>query len=297
MLARHHKLAVGAEGVVGYVTSIGEPRITLNVGADAVHLVNPDLPDTRSEVALPLRLGDEIIGALDVQSVKAQAFDNEDVTVLSVLADQVAIAIENARLFQQSQEALAGAEEAQRRYLQQGWQQFIQRRPDLQFEYTLEGIPSALDVGLPTTKQAMVQGELVATSEVVTGGDDSVVVRAALSVPIKLHGRVIGVIDLHEADEARVWTEHEIALTRSVADQIAQALESARLFEQTQARAHREQVISQITTRMRMVSSVQDILRVASQELGKALGVSRSVVRLRPQEASTQALSIGEELL
>jgi GAF domain-containing protein len=288
MLARHHKLAVGAEGVVGYVTSVGEPRIAIDVGTDAARLANPDMPDTRSEIALPLRLGDEIIGALDIQSIEAQAFDNEDVTVLSVLADQVAIAIENAHLFQQSQEALAEAEEVQRRYLQQGWQQFMQQRSDLRFEYTLEGVPSALDVELPTTKQAVMQEELVATSEVATGGDNGVVVRAALSIPIKLHGRVIGVIDLHEADEARVWTEHEVALTRSVADQIAQALESARLFEQTQARAHREQVVSQITTRMRTVSNVQDILQVASEELGKALGVSRSVVRLRPQGASEQ---------
>jgi GAF domain-containing protein len=288
MLARNHKLAVGTEGVVGYVTSMGDPRIVLDVGADVVHLTNPDLPDTRSEVVLPLRLGDEIIGALDVQSIEAQAFDDEAVAVLSVLADQVAIAIENARLFQQSQEALAEAEAAQRRYLQQGWRQFIQQRSDLRFEYTLEGVPSALDVDLPITRQAVTQGELVAVSEVTADSDGDVVVRAALSVPIKLHGQVIGVIDLHEANEARIWTEHEIALARSVADQIAQALESARLFEQTQTRARREQVVSQIATRIRTVPNVQDMLRVATEELGKALGVSRSVVRLRRQGALIQ---------
>lgn len=288
MLARNHKLAVGTEGVVGYVTSMGDPRIVLDVGSDVVHSTNPDLPDTRSEVVLPLRLGDEIIGALDVQSIEAQAFDDEAVAVLSVLADQVAIAIENARLFQQSQEALAEAEAAQRRYLQQGWRQFIQQRSDLRFEYTLEGVPSALDVDLPITRQTVTQGELVAVSEVTADSDDDVVVRAALSVPIKLHGQVIGVIDLHEANEARIWTEHEIALARSVADQIAQALESARLFEQTQTRARREQVVSQIATRIRTVSNVQDMLRVTTEELGKALGVSRSVVRLRRQGALIQ---------
>ena len=313
MLARNHKLAVGDQGIVGYVTAAGEPRVALDVtsaslrrersierpvepGADAVHLAHPDLPDTRSEMVLPLQVGGQTIGALDVQSVEAQAFDSQDVAMLSVLADQVAIAIENTRLLQQSLESLAEADKAQRRYLQQAWQGFLQQRPDLQFEYTLEGVPSALDVELPITQQAVARGESAVMSDVTVKEGDGTVARAALSVPIKLRGQVIGVIDLHEADKARTWTEHEIALVQAVADQMAQTLEGARLFEQTQARAQREQLVGQITTRMRAASNVQDILRVTSEELAVALGVTRSVVRLRPQEASTQALSPEEAL-
>ena len=287
MLARNHKLAVG-QGLVGYVVTADEPRIALDMGADAVYFDSPDLPDSRSEMALPLRVGGQTIGALDVQSVDIRAFDSEDVAVLSALADQVAIAIENARLLQQSQEALAEAEEVQRQYLQGAWREFLQQRPNLQFEYAVEGIPSALDVELPATRQAATQGKLVAVSEVVTDGDGDAIARAALSVPIKLRGQVIGVIDLHEMDETRTWTEHEVALAQAVADQMAQALESQRLFEQTQARARREQLVSQITTRITAAANVQDVLRVASEELGKALGVTRSVVRLRLQEASAQ---------
>jgi len=313
MLARNHKLAVGDQGIVGYVTAAGEPRVALDVtsaslrrersierpvepGADAVHLAHPDLPDTRSEMVLPLQVGGQTIGALDVQSVEAQAFDSQDVAMLSVLADQVAIAIENTRLLQQSLESLAEADKAQRRYLQQAWQGFLQQRPDLQFEYTLEGVPSALDVELPITQQAVARGESAVMSDVTVKEGDGTVARAALSVPIKLRGQVIGVIDLHEADKARTWTEHEIALVQAVADQMAQTLEGARLFEQTQARAQREQLVGQITTRMRAASNVQDILRVTSEELAMALGVTRSVVRLRSQEASTQALSPEEAL-
>jgi GAF domain-containing protein len=284
MLARNHKLAVGAQGVVGYVTGVGEPRVALDVGADGVHFVNPDLPDTRSEVALPLRVGGQTIGALDVQSVEAGAFDEEDVAVLSTLADQVAIAIETARLFQQSQEALAEAEETQRRYLQQAWQGFLAQRPDLQFEYTLEGVTPALDVVLPTTRQAMEQGEPTILLDASAERGDGSTVRAALSVPIKLRGQVIGAIDLHEADEARTWTAHEIALVQAVADQMAQAVETTRLSEQTQARVQREQLVGQITARMTGATSVQDVLQIGSEALGKALGVTRSRVRLQPQE-------------
>ena len=285
MLARNHKLAVGSQGIVGYVTGSGEPRIALDVGADAVFFDNPDMPETRSEMALPLKIGGQIVGALDVQSKAAGAFDDEDVIVLSVLVDQVAVAIQNARLFRQSQEALAEAEEAQRRYLQGAWQAFLQQRPDLQFEYTLEGVPSALDVELPTTRQAVNQEQTVAVSDL-AGEDGHTAARAALSVPIKLRDQVIGVLDLHETDKARAWTEHEIALAQTVADQMAQAVEAARLFEQTQVRARHEQLVGQITTRMRAAPSVPDMLRVASEELGKALGVTRSVVRLHPQETS-----------
>ena len=280
MLSRGHKLPVGGQNIVSGVVATGEPRIVLDLGAHAAHLADPDLPDTRSELALPLRVGDQIIGALDVQSLEAGAFDGQDVAVLSALADQVAIAIENTRLFQQSQEALAEVEETQRRYLQGAWQGFLQQQPDLQFEYTREGVSSALDVELPAAKQAMMQGELVALSEVAASGDNDAVVRATLSVPIKLRGQVIGVLDLHEADEARLWTEHEIALAEAVAEQLALALESARLFEQTQARARREALTRRITDRIRDAMDVDAMLKTAIQELGQALGAPRVYVRL-----------------
>jgi putative methionine-R-sulfoxide reductase with GAF domain/HAMP domain-containing protein len=125
MLARQHKLRVGSEGIVGYVTSTGRPRIALDVGIDAVHFKTPELPETRSEMAVPLRSSDEIIGALDVQSTQEAAFDEEDIAVLTGLADQIAIAIQNAQLFQQTQAALAEAEKAYRRYLRDEWDRFL----------------------------------------------------------------------------------------------------------------------------------------------------------------------------
>ena len=93
MLERQHKLKVGQVGIVGYVTGQGKPRIALDVGADAVYFDNPDLPDTRSEMAVPLTIGEKVIGALDVQSEKQSAFNDEDIAVLTTMADQVAIAI------------------------------------------------------------------------------------------------------------------------------------------------------------------------------------------------------------
>ena len=106
MLEKGHRLKVGEQGIVGYVTGTGKPRIVLDVGTDAVHFSNPLLPETRSEMALPLKLGTQIIGALDVQSKEESAFDEEDATVLQTMADQLAIAIENARLLQETQQTV-----------------------------------------------------------------------------------------------------------------------------------------------------------------------------------------------
>jgi putative methionine-R-sulfoxide reductase with GAF domain len=127
MLARAHRLAVGSQGIVGYATGTGQARIARDVGVDATYFDNPELSRTRSEMAIPLHIENDIIGALDVQSAEPAAFDEDDVNMLTILADQVAIAIENARLFQQTQAALNEAQESYRRYLRQEWDSFVPR--------------------------------------------------------------------------------------------------------------------------------------------------------------------------
>jgi methyl-accepting chemotaxis protein len=106
MLSRGHKLKVGQEGIVGYVTGTGQARIALDVGADAVHFKNPLLPETRSEMALPLKVSGRVIGALDVQSRQEAAFDEDNVAVFHMMADQLATTIENARLLNATQQTV-----------------------------------------------------------------------------------------------------------------------------------------------------------------------------------------------
>ena len=114
MLDRQHKLKVGQIGIVGYVTGSGEPRIATDVGEDAVYFNNPDLPETRSEMALPLKLGGSIIGALDVQSKESDAFGEDDVTLFTTLADQISVAIENANAYEISQQTVEEMKELDR---------------------------------------------------------------------------------------------------------------------------------------------------------------------------------------
>ncbi len=121
MLARQHKLRVGQVGIVGYATGTGQARIATDVGEDAIYFNNPDLPRTRSEMALPLKDGEKVIGALDVQSMKSNAFSTEDIELFNTLADQVAVAIVNSRLYEETQQALKEMQEINRQYLRQSW--------------------------------------------------------------------------------------------------------------------------------------------------------------------------------
>jgi GAF domain-containing protein len=274
MLARGHQLEVGTQGVIGYVTHTGRPHIGRNVGADATYFDNPDLPSTRTEIALPLIARGQIIGALDIQSTEETAFDEEgDVAVLNALANQIAIALDNARLYEASQVALAQGQATQRQFTSGVWEQYsAQHETDL-YEYRKIALASAGDEHLSEADKALKENVTTATA----GSKDH---PAALAAPIKVRGQVIGALGLQEAEERHVWSAAEIALVETIADQVGQAMEAARLFNETQQRAQREQLVSKITGKIRSAPDIDSTLYTAVQEIRRALGVSHGVVRL-----------------
>ncbi len=275
MLAHGHRLRVGREGIVGYVVSQREPRIALDVGADAVFFDNPDLPDTRSEMALPLQAGDKIIGALDVQSTEPAAFTNEDVAVLQTLADQVAVAISNARLLRQVEASLETERRAYGELSREAWRELIHTQPDTGFIRGRQGLSPASDLWRPAMEKAVRSGERASDDEK----------RGTLAVPIKVRGHVVGVIDACKRDDKGEWSPQEIALLETLIDRLGVALESARLHQDTQRRAAREQVTSEITARMRETLDLKTVLKTTVQEVRQALDLPEVVVRLLPRSA------------
>jgi GAF domain-containing protein/HAMP domain-containing protein len=262
MLARNHRLRVGKVGIVGYVTGQGEHRIALNVGADTVFFDNPDLPDTRSEIALPLRARGEIIGALDVQSTEPEAFSDEDVAVLQTLADQVAMAISNARLFQQAQESLEAQRRAYGIQSREAWTEMLRARLTPGYYCDASGV-------MPTAEH----------SEAVGTGDDEGL--PALDIPVTVHGgQVIGTISARKPSDAGEWTAEETSLMRTLTERLNVALESARLYQDTQRRAAREQLIGDVTARIRETLDTETILKTAAREVRQALGLPEVTIRL-----------------
>jgi GAF domain-containing protein/HAMP domain-containing protein len=281
MLARHHALKVGRVGIVGFVTGTGEPRIASDVGEDATFFNNPDLPLTRSEMALPLRVGDEIIGALDVQSTEPDSFTLENIELFSTLADQVSIAIYNNRLYNETARALADAESTHRRYLQQEWSSELITRQVKAYRYTPQELAPA---DLPNEEIADVLATGKPTSQVESQPDGTT--RLVMTVPILLRGETIGVIRVQDQGNERTWSEDELLSVQDIAQQVGMALETTRLFEKTVLRAERERKVLEITSRIRSTNDPQEMLAIAAAELQKALGATRAQITLR-QPTST----------
>ena len=278
MLARQHKLRLDTNSIVGFVTSQGQPRIALDVGTDAVFFDNPDLPDTRSEMALPLRVGGRIIGALDVQSTQPNAFTENDVANLSTLADQVAIAIENARLFSESRDALRKSEETFSQYVQQEWSSFARHIKTTGYKFD----------GKRTTPLDEKESQKRVKEIPKTGGLSLEKAPRDLSIPIRLKGQVIGVLDVKSKSKTRKWTPDDITLIEAAVERTALALENARLVESSQLRASRERTIGEISTRIGAVSDIEAIMQAAVEELGRKIGGASEVTLELDTETESQ---------
>lgn len=261
MLERQHRLKVGEQGIVGRVAGSGEPRIALNVGADAVYFNNPDLPETHSEMALPLRSSGKVIGALDVQSTEVGAFTDEDVQTLSLLADQVSLAMENARLFEETDRTLNELQMVMRQSTRDAWKRLPKQQKLLGYRYNTMGA-SPLNKPL----ELLETGKGAANAEGTEAGP--------FVVPIELRGEVIGNLVVQSPNGSR-WNEDEQDIIRAVAERVALSAENARLFEETTQRAERERLVSEITGKIRSHNDPQAMIETALQELRSALGASR----------------------
>ncbi len=290
MLERGYQLRVDAQSIVGQVTEQGKSRLALDTGVGAVRFDNPDLPHTRSELALPLRAHGEIIGALDVQSTEEDSFSVEAVATLQTLADQVALAISHARLFQQTQESLEIERRAYGELSREAWQELLRARPDMGQRYDPQGVlPDGgqwrEEMKAAAREGKTVLGETLSLSSTMEG--------KMLATPIKVRDQVIGILDAHKPAGAGEWTTAEIALLETLTEQLGTALESARLFQDTRRRAAREQLIGEIAARMRETLDVDTMLQTAIREIGQALGKVEVEVRMGSGVTTAQLASVG----
>ena len=272
MLQRQHRLRVGAEGIVGAVAAHGQYRIAQDVGADAVFFENPDLPETRSEIALPLRVRREVIGVLDVQSTAPDAFTDEDVNVLQALADQVSVAVNSARLLRQVEEIVTAERRTYGQMARETWRELLRARPDLAFASDEDGVAPFM-VWEPQMKIAAQTGQAAGAG-------------ATLALPIQVRDQVIGVIDGRKPG-GTAWSEEEINLLQTLAEQLSTALEGAQLYEDTQRRAAREQMAREITAEMRRSLEVTTVLQTALHQLRTSLNLTEAEVWI--EEASSEA--------
>ncbi len=272
MLLAGHRLLVGGDSMIGKCVSEGKARIALDVGAEAVRFNNPHLPHTHSEMALPLIARGEVIGAMTIQSEQTAAFSDADIIVLQTMADQVANAISNARLFAEAQARLEEVQRLQRQMIGETWQAYAQQKQVLGYMYELnEAQPLATPIPVPALPE-LAQGQTVTRR-----GDDGGV---ALLAPLTVRGEPIGLLGFEELEEVRDWSQDDVALIEAVREQLGLALENRLLFAQTTEALAETSNLYDIGQQISTARSADEILRAALDGLMRRPEPDRLVIGL-----------------
>lgn len=336
-LEREHKLRIGGESMIGWSTANRKARIALDVGEEAVRFQNPYLPDTHSEMALPLIALDKVIGALTVQSVERRAFSDEDITLLQTMADQLANAIENANLFSQTQDALAETEK-----LYQMAQELSSARDEQSvYEIAMEAISgSGIDAstiyayvtpykGYNSTVDQLLEQKAVWTNNGATLFPNGTRFRASeliledlipaqgslyiedidhdphltdqlrhllktagyvslLAMPLSTHQQRLGFLLTAYKSKSKKFAKNQVRFFTTTAQQMVIALENLRLLDASQRRLRREEIIREISSKIRNATEIEDILKTTVTELGKVLGTSKGHIKLGAGSVATQ---------
>jgi len=243
----HHRLEINGRSMVGATIRDRSPRIAQIASQEKQRFENPLLPYTRSEISLPLIAGDRILGALNVQSMKESDFTPEVIDTMQNMAAQVAIALENARLFQEAQQVIKEMRAVQQQYLMESWSGYT--RDNEQLEYTV--------------------------------GDDIREDAKTIEVPISLRDQILGQIMLEGNDE---WTSDQQSLVDAVARQAAVALENARLVSESRQAAVRERMLAEINSKIWSAATIDSILQTVVKELGRRLDASHATIELTVDE-------------
>jgi GAF domain-containing protein len=252
-------------------------------------LPNPLLPDTYAEMAVPIILGGDVVGVLDVQESQIAGLDEGDASLLRSLANQVAVTIRNAQLFNEVETALVISNAAQERYTEQSWEKAKIVARQGQYHYRGPDIPHLSEAqrqALAEAKDQILEQNHLATIDLESDGTTA----TAVISPIILRNRPIGSLQIYPASDDQTWTEDDLAVITAITEQLAQAAENLRLFEETHERASREQTLREITDKLRAAPNIDRLLETAARELGQHLGVRHTVLELGIDLASSTSL-------
>jgi len=270
LLERGHRLPVGSQSVIGKTTADGQPVVALDTSTSPIHKRNELLPDTRAELALPLRTREGILGALDLQSKRSDAFGESDIRLFQSVADQLSIAIVNAQLFEESRQRLSEIEDLNRRLMGDAW-----------YDYTVTRKRSAASAaGEPWSElqlRAYEAGDMVEQIN-----KDTV----TFAIPVSLRGQTIGAVEWSVPRAS--YNDNTRMLARELTARLAVSADSARLLEQSQRLADRERLVNDITRKLTQQTDVSQVLQIAVRELGQALKVPQTAIRLATGTPSTE---------
>lgn len=282
----------------GWVIARNEPRLDADIRRERP-FASDQLLITHglvSRLVSPMRIADNVIGTLYLASKQVGAFSEADLPSLNQVADQIALALERARLLEETRVALAQVEATHRRYLRKEWADILAASPQRAWGYTdgPDGLAAADDTWTPEIEDAVAFGEVTTTNAPTNDGGQPP--HSGLAVPIQLLGQTIGVMDFH--DSARIWTEDDKTLVKAVADQVALAVENARLLEETQTSLAETERLYKASGRLSGADSAEEVVEILAEEFHKTLGpsFSGSILRAGPDPtARIEWLDMGAQ--
>jgi GAF domain-containing protein len=246
--------------------------------AAATAMAAPELPRTWAEAALPLNARGRVLGALTVQSLEPDFFDDATVTVLQTMADLLAVALNNAELHEESEQAVAAVQRAYGEVAAQAWEELLQSRGDWGYRYSAGVVRPASGEWRAATRRAIELAQPV---------QDQSPAASSVAIPLRIGGRVVGAINYQRRAEEGSWDPGDIALLTTLTDQLSQSLDSARLLQETQRQAAREQQINDIAVELTNAVDIETMLRSAARELGRLPGVLEASVHINLPEPTT----------
>lgn len=309
-----HKIGVGSKSIVGFVSSRGEPLVVNDTSKDATYYANPLLPDTRAEGAIPLRVGERILGVLDVQSTKPFVFIEDNLRSLQILADQLAVAVANTELFAETQEHLSQhrllhhitSTAASGTTLEEALESAVKG-----LQVTLGGDRVTILLADPDKKNLRVMAALGYAEDItdanveigkgVTGwvaahrkplrirdvNEDSRYVkvsantRSELAVPLIYRNELLGVLNV-ESEQLDAYTENDEEMLGTLGGSLAAVIANARLFEQIRSQSERERLVYDISSKIRRSTDIQSILMTTASEITKVTGARFTKIQVKP---------------
>ena len=307
-----HKLGIGSKSVVGYAAGQGEPLIVNDTTRDNTYYANPLLPETRAEAALPLKVGDRIVGVLDVQSKQAYAFSDENLRTLQILADQLAIAVVNTELFAETQEHLAQhrllhhitTTAASGTTLDEALQSAVnglqvtlggdrvsilladREKKILDVRAAVGYASDVFELKIPfgsgitgwagSHRRTLRVNNVLLDTRYIEGSPNT---RSEMAIPLLYRSELLGVLNV-ESEQFSAYAENDEELLGTLGGSLAAIIANARLLEQIRAQAERERVLFEISDKIRRTTDMETILTTTVSELTRAVGASSARIRL-----------------
>jgi len=322
-----HKLGIGSKSIVGFVAGKGEPLIVNDTSRDATYQPHPLLPETRSETSLPLKVGDRIVGVLDVQSNQTYAFSEDNLRTLQILADQLAIAVVNTELFAETQEHLAQhrllhhitTTAASGTTLDEALQSAVnglqvtlggdrvsilladREKKELEVRAAVGYASAVLDLRIPigsgitgwaaSHRRTLRINNVLQDTRYIEGSPNT---RSEMAIPLVYRSELLGVLNV-ESEQFAAYAENDEELLGTLGGSLAAIIANARLLEQIRSQAERERILFEISDKIRRTTDMETILTTTASELTRAVGANSARIKIGVPSSTSQRSSENDD--